>query len=212
MSARLPLFTLVMKAQRRPDSVILPPTTWGTGGQGHEDAPAAAGGTTPGGWATFSPSSAPASAGTVPSFILLFRRIRPIRRSPSLDGCQVTGCWGERTRLERRRSDAQNLDWFGSVPWRRARPRRARSRGPTTGCPCLLATEISRQQRPTRPCSSRGQRPDWTRPPPGLEDDLTRQERPEPSGQLQGWFSDSPGSNRVGALTRLGFRGSTGGF
>lgn len=28
VSARLPLFTLVMNAQRRPDSVIFPPTTW----------------------------------------------------------------------------------------------------------------------------------------------------------------------------------------
>lgn len=32
---------------------------------------------------------------------------------------------------------------FVLVPWRWARPRRARRHGPTNGCPCLLATEIS---------------------------------------------------------------------
>lgn len=30
VSARLPFLTLVMKAQSLPDSVILPPTTWGS--------------------------------------------------------------------------------------------------------------------------------------------------------------------------------------
>lgn len=42
---------------------------------------------------TFRPRSAPVSLGTVPSFIRLFSKIRPIRRSPSLDGCHVTGCY-----------------------------------------------------------------------------------------------------------------------
>lgn len=39
---------------------------------------------------TFNPSKAPASLGMVA--LLLLRVIRPIRWSPSLDGCHVTGC------------------------------------------------------------------------------------------------------------------------
>lgn len=39
---------------------------------------------------TFNPSIAPASFGM--AALLLLRVIRPIRWSPSLDGCQVTGC------------------------------------------------------------------------------------------------------------------------
>lgn len=159
VSARLPLFTLVMKAQSRPDSVIFPPTTWRTGTMKN---PAGTHGRPR---LTFRPSSAPASAGTVPSFILLFRRIRPIRRSPSLDGCQATGCWRETTTRERRQqicgSALQNICRFLSVPWRRARPRRARAPGPTTGCPCLLATEISRQPR----VPQKGSRHLWTSVP-----------------------------------------------
>lgn len=42
---------------------------------------------------TFRPSRAPESRGTLPSFIRLLSKIRPIRRSPSLDGCHVTGCY-----------------------------------------------------------------------------------------------------------------------
>lgn len=39
---------------------------------------------------TFNPSRAPASLGI--AVLLLLRVIRPIRWSPSLDGCHVTGC------------------------------------------------------------------------------------------------------------------------
>lgn len=42
---------------------------------------------------TFRPSRAPESRGTLPSFMRLLSKIRPIRRSPSLDGCHVTGCY-----------------------------------------------------------------------------------------------------------------------
>lgn len=43
---------------------------------------------------TFNPSRAPASLGI--AALLLLRVIRPIRWSPSLDGCQVTGCYNRR--------------------------------------------------------------------------------------------------------------------
>ncbi|TNN64569.1 hypothetical protein EYF80_025196 [Liparis tanakae] len=42
---------------------------------------------------TFRPSRAPESRGTLPSFMRLLSKIRPMRRSPSLDGCHVTGCY-----------------------------------------------------------------------------------------------------------------------
>lgn len=51
---------------------------------------------------TFSPSKAPASLGMVA--LLLLRVIRPIRWSPSLDGCQVTGCCRMETAHLRRQS------------------------------------------------------------------------------------------------------------
>lgn len=41
---------------------------------------------------TLSPSSEPASWGTAER---LLKVMRPIKWSPSLDGCHVTGCWGE---------------------------------------------------------------------------------------------------------------------
>ncbi len=122
VSARLPLFTLVMNAQRRPDSVIFPPTTWKHTAREQSTKLHTESVTNEKKEKkeeeeeeekkkkkkekerkkeknkekkcfTLSPSSAPVSAGTVPSFILLFSRILPIRRSPSLDGCHVTGCW-----------------------------------------------------------------------------------------------------------------------
>jgi len=42
---------------------------------------------------TFRPSRAPESRGTLPSFMRLLSKMRPIRRSPSLEGCHVTGCY-----------------------------------------------------------------------------------------------------------------------
>lgn len=61
---------------------------------------------------TFRPSRAPESRGTLPSFMRLLSKMRPIRRSPSLDGCHVTGCYKVRATTHLLFNDSSTWIWL----------------------------------------------------------------------------------------------------
>lgn len=103
-SARLPFLTLVMKAPSLPVSVILPPTTYTYGEENEEEHHLFQFGKilfdffvesiiVEDSMLAFRPRREPASRGMAD---LLLSVMRPIRWSPSLDGCHVTGCYRRR--------------------------------------------------------------------------------------------------------------------
>lgn len=116
-SARLPFLTLVMKAPSLPISVIFPPTTCKQKRHGHQQR-VMFGGIFPlrqttgflnrnHSLLTFRPRREPASRGMAD---LLLSVMRPIRWSPSLDGCHVTGCCRRsyrESRTERRKKKTE---------------------------------------------------------------------------------------------------------
>lgn len=61
---------------------------------------------------TFRPSRAPESRGTLPSFMRLLSKIRPMRRSPSLDGCHVTRCYKVRATTHLLFNDSSTPIWW----------------------------------------------------------------------------------------------------